>query len=94
MKYTQTTLAKLEKAIEEGGYIVRFERGNFQSGFCLLEEKKVVVLNKFLPLEGKINTLIDLIPQLHINRETLSPEYKKIIDDAMSRIQATGGKQA
>lgn len=94
MKYTQTTLAKLEKAIEEGGYIVRFERGNFQSGFCVLEEKKVVVLNKFLPLEGKINTLIDLIPQLHINRETLSPEYKKIIDDAMSRIQATGGKQA
>ena len=94
MKYTQTTLAKLEKAIEEGGYIVRFERGNFQSGFCLLEEKKVVVLNKFLPLEGKINTLIDLIPQLHIKPETLSPEYKKIIDDAMSRIQATGGKQA
>ena len=65
MKYNQTTLNKLEKGIEETGYIVRFERGNFQSGFCILEEKKVVVLNKFLPLEGRINALIDLIPQCH-----------------------------
>jgi hypothetical protein len=94
MKYTQTTLAKLEKAIEEGGYIVRFERGNFQSGFCLLEEKKVVVLNKFLPLEGKINTLIDLLPQLHINTEALSSESKKVWDDAMARVQNTGNKEA
>lgn len=83
MKYTQTTLNKLEKLIEETGYIVRFERGNFQSGFCILEEKKVVVLNKFLPLEGRINTLIDLLPQLNIDAEKLSPESKKVFDDTM-----------
>lgn len=87
MKYTQTTLNKIEKLIEETGYIVRFERGNFQSGFCILEERKVVVLNKFLQLEGKINTLIDLLPQLQINTETLSPESKKVFDDAMARVQ-------
>lgn len=81
MKYTQATLNKLEKLIEETGYIVRFERGNFQSGFCILEEKKVVVLNKFLPLEGRINTLIDLLPQLQIDVEKLSPESKKVFDD-------------
>jgi hypothetical protein len=78
MKYTQATLAKLEKGIEEAGYLVRFERGNFQSGFCILEEKRVVVLNKFLPLEGRINTLIDLLPQLQINAEVLSPKAKNV----------------
>lgn len=82
MKYNQSTLNKLEKLIEETGYIVRFERGNFQSGFCILEEKKVVVLNKFLPLEGRINTLIDLLPQLQIDVEKLSPESKKVFDDS------------
>jgi hypothetical protein len=81
MKYTQATLNKLEKLIEETGYIVRFERGNFQSGFCILEERKVVVLNKFLPLEGRINTLIDLLPQLQIDVEKLSPESKKVFDE-------------
>lgn len=91
MKYTQTTLAKLETLVEETGFIVRFERGNFQSGFCILEEKRVVVLNKFLQLEGKINTLIDLLPQLQINIEALSPESKKTFNDAMARVQNIGG---
>jgi hypothetical protein len=93
MKYTQTTLNKLEKLIEETGYIVRFERGNFQSGFCILEERKVVVLNKFLPLEGRINTLIDLLPQLQIDVEKLSAESKRVFEDTMTRVQNTAGNK-
>jgi hypothetical protein len=89
MKYTQTTLDKIDKMIEESGYIVRYERGSFQSGFCILEDRKVVVLNKFLPLEGRINTLIDLVPQLQIDAETLTPESKKWHTDIMSRYRAT-----
>ena len=89
MKYTQTTLDKIEKLIGEAGYIVRYERGSFQSGFCILEDKKVVVLNKFLQLEGRINTLIDLIPQLKIEEEALSPESKKIFLDIMGKYLAS-----
>ena len=88
MKYTQTTLDKIEKLIGESGYIVRYERGSFQSGFCILEDRKVVVLNKFLQLEGRINTLIDLIPQLKIGAEALAPDSKKWFDDIMGRYHA------
>ena len=88
MKYTQNTLDKIEKIVEECGYIVRYERGSFQSGFCILEERKVVVLNKFLQLEGRINTLIDLIPQLKIDAEALSPESRKVFNDIMGRYHA------
>lgn len=88
MKYTQTTLDKIEKIIEEAGYIVRYERGSFQSGFCILEERKVVVLNKFLQLEGRINTLVDLIPQLHIDADILTPESRKWHTDIMGRYLA------
>lgn len=88
MKYTQTTLDKIDKMIEESGYIVRYERGSFQSGFCILEERKVVVLNKFLQLEGRINTLIDLVPQLKIDAETLTPESKKWFGEIMGRHEA------
>ena len=58
MKYTQTSLDKLEAIPEQSGYVLRYERGSFQSGYCILEERKVVVLNKFLKIEGRINTLI------------------------------------
>jgi len=88
MKYTQATLDKVEKILDEAGYIVRYERGNFQSGYCILEERKVVVLNKFLQMEGRINTLIDIIPQLNINVELFSPETKKVYEDVIAKYEA------
>jgi hypothetical protein len=87
MKYTQTTLDKLEKIVEEAGYVIRYERGTFQSGYCILEQKKVVVLNKFLQIEGRINTLIDLIPQLGIQPTSLSEESRKLHYDLSSKLQ-------
>jgi hypothetical protein len=89
MKYTQTTLDKIEKILEEAEYIVRYERGNFQSGYCILEEKKVVVLNKFLQTEGRINTLIDIIPLLYIQPGSLSPETKKTYEEVIAKYEAT-----
>lgn len=95
MKYTQTTLDKIEKVVSESQYILRYERGSFQSGFCILEDRKVVVLNKFLPLEGRINTLIDLIPQLQIDPESLTPESRKWHTDIMGRYaEAQRNKEA
>jgi hypothetical protein len=88
MKYTQASLDKLEKLVEETGYVIRYERGTFQSGYCILEQKKVVVLNKFLQTEGRINTLIDLIPQLNIQPELLTAESKKIYDEVLMKSEA------
>lgn len=85
MKYTQTTLDKLEAVVEEAGYVLRYERGTFQSGYCILEDKKVVVLNKFLQLEGRINTMLDLIPQLEINPELLTEPGKKVYEEVMAQ---------
>jgi hypothetical protein len=84
MKFTQGTLDKVEKVIEEGGYIIRYERGTFQSGYCILQAKKVVVLNKFLPTEGRINTLKDLLPLLNINIDILTHESQRKYEEFMA----------
>ncbi len=83
MKFTQHTLDKIEKITEDCGYVIRYERGTFQSGYCILQEKKVVVLNKFLQVEGRINTLIDLLPQLNINFDALTLESQKLYAELM-----------
>jgi hypothetical protein len=43
----------------------------------------VLVLNKFLPVEGRINTLIDILPQLNIDADQLPPENKKILESLL-----------
>ncbi|HAI82644.1 MAG TPA: hypothetical protein DCL43_03165 [Chitinophagaceae bacterium] len=85
MKYTATTLKKLEDILGESAFTVRYERGNFQSGYCILEQKRVVVLNKFLNVEGRINTLLELIPQLNIEFDKLTHESQKLYDDVVSK---------
>ena len=85
MKYTQSTLDKLQAITEESGYVLRYERGTFQSGYCILQERKVVVLNKFLQTEGRINTLPDLIPQLGINTEILTEETRILYLSTISK---------
>jgi hypothetical protein len=85
MKFTQATLDKIESILDEAEYVLRYERGNFQSGYCILEQKKVVVLNKFLQLEGRISTLIDLVPQLKVNPDEFSPEVRRIYNDVLER---------
>jgi hypothetical protein len=92
MKYTQSTLDKLEAIPELSGYVLRYERGTFQSGYCILEEKKVVVLNKFLQVEGRINTLLDLIPQLDINTDVLPQDSMKMYVDIISKLAEEGEK--
>lgn len=86
LKYNQSTLNKFEKILEDGGYVVRYERGSFQSGYCILEDRKVVVLNKFLTPEGRINTLMDIIPSIDINYDLLTHDSQKIYNEL--RIQA------
>jgi hypothetical protein len=85
MKLTQGTLDKLSDILGQSDYIVRYERGIFQSGWCLLESKKVLVLSIYLDLEGKINTLLDLIPQVTIDIDKLTNESQLLYDDIIKK---------
>lgn len=60
--------------MEEAAYTVRYEKGSFQSGYCLLEDRKVVVVNRFLQIEGRINALVEMLPRIAVDEEKLSGE--------------------
>lgn len=93
IKFTQNTLDKLESIPEHAGYVLRYERGTFQSGYCILEAKKVVVLNKFLQTEGRINTLLDLIPQLDIPTDVLTDDLKKLYMEVIANMENNTSEQ-
>lgn len=78
LKYTPNTLKKLEQLYEEANYRVRYEKGNFNSGYCIIEDKKIAVINKFLNIEGRINALIEILPTIVVNTEELSFDMQKL----------------
>ncbi len=76
-KYTPNTLKKLEQLFDEARYIIRYEKGNFNSGYCVLEARRVVVVNRFLNVESRINALIEILPSIEVVPGELSGEMLK-----------------
>ena len=72
MKYTKHFLKKLEGLYESLAYTVRYERGNFNAGYCMVKDKKIIVINKYFDTEGRINCLIDILSNLDLTAEDFS----------------------
>lgn len=80
VKYTPNNLKKLENILQEAGYIVRYEKGNFTAGYCILETKKVIVVNKYFETEARIHTLVEITSRLQIDENILSEASKQALE--------------
>ncbi len=81
MKYTTAFLTKLEDMIAESDYTLRYEKGNFKSGHCLLREQKIIVINKFYTTEGKINAILEILKTVELNTERFSEKSRRLYED-------------
>ncbi len=81
IKYTNQFLTKLEDLIAESDYILRYEKGNFKSGYCLLRDQKIMIVNKFYTTEGKINTLLDILKLVTLDTTRFSDKSKKLYEE-------------
>ncbi|MCJ8209340.1 hypothetical protein MUY27_06440 [Mucilaginibacter sp. RS28] len=68
---TNHSLEKLENLLKSAGYKLRYEKGNFKTGACLLQSSKMVVVNKFSNLESKIQALAELIRTVEVDHKLL-----------------------
>lgn len=67
-------------------YMLRYEKGSFKSGYCVLNDSKIVIVNKYFPLEGKINALIDILIELNLDPK----DYKdKANHDFLTELRQT-----
>ncbi|HEX8021869.1 hypothetical protein [Mucilaginibacter sp.] len=77
---TNHTLEKLEMLLKTAGYKVRYEKGNFKTGACLLLNSKMIVVNRFSNLESKILALAELLRELEV-------DYKLLDDKQIAFLQ-------
>jgi hypothetical protein len=68
---TNHTLEKLELLLKAAGYRVRYEKGNFKTGACLLQSSRMIVVNKYANLESKIAAVAELARTLDIDYKLL-----------------------
>ena len=68
---TNHTLDKVEALLKSAGYKLRYEKGNFKTGACLLQNSRMIVVNKFSNLESKIQSLAELLRMLDVDQRLL-----------------------
>lgn len=76
IKYSKSFLSKIEDVFAESDYTLRYEKGNFKSGYCVLDETKIVVVNKYYSLEGKINSLVEILQQISLNNSNFTEKTR------------------
>lgn len=81
IRYNNKFQQQLEDLYKRIGYVVRYEKGNFKSGYCILKSNKVVVVNKYFTIEGKINCLIDILKKIPFEFGELSEADQKFYTD-------------
>ncbi|MCC6727586.1 MAG: hypothetical protein IT258_23980 [Saprospiraceae bacterium] len=83
---TKHSLQKLEVLFQELGYVIRYEKGNFNSGYCVVEARNIVIINKFFETEARINTLLDILQNVTFDSGILSEKsakfYERILKEA------------
>ncbi len=78
VKYSKNFLNKLEDIIAESEYILRYEKGSFKSGFCILKDNQIIIINKYFPTDGKINCLVDIFKEIDVDVNHLSEKNRKL----------------
>lgn len=79
LTYTQHTLDKLEALLKSLGFKLRYEKGTFKTGSCLLENDRIIIVNKFSNLESRINSLADLLQRSDTDDSLLDEKQKAFL---------------
>lgn len=83
LKYTRHSLKKLETLFQELEYTIRYERGNFNSGYCIVEDRKIAVINKFYDVEGRMNVLLEILTTVEVDESKLTETTLKTFKQAI-----------
>jgi hypothetical protein len=81
IKSTPQFLAKLEDIFAESDYVLRYEKGNFHAGYCILKETKIAIVNKYFTIEGKISCLIEILKSIEIDTSRLSDKNRQLYQE-------------
>ena len=80
-KEFESILQDLKQIAQELGAKVRFERGDFKGGYCIVKEDKTIVINKLSTLQKKVMILTSALKDLGIDEKYLPPRIREIIEE-------------
>lgn len=80
-KEFEEIIQDLRSIASQLGASIRFEKGDFKGGYCLLKESKVIVINKNANLQRKAMILSAALKELGVDEIYLNPKLRELIEE-------------
>ena len=71
---------EFEHLAEKLGIRIMQEKGDFNGGYCLLEEERIIVINKLKPIEQRVCALAQAFARLNTSQIYLKPAIRELIE--------------
>ena len=81
----EETLSELEIVAHDMGVHIRYEKGEFDGGYCLLRDERIIVVNKKLNSNRKAAVLSQAFGELGIENIYIKPAVRLFIEDELVR---------
>jgi hypothetical protein len=82
---TKQTLAELEELADKLGYRIRFEKGNFKGGYCILKESRLLVVNSRNDYDRRVTMISKSLKEIGIDDVYVKPGLREIIEKESKR---------
>lgn len=80
-KEFEEIIQELRTIASQLGAAVRFEKGDFSGGYCLLKDDKVIVINKNANLQKKAMILSAALKELGVDDIYVNPKLRELIEE-------------
>jgi hypothetical protein len=80
-KEFEEIIQDLKSVANQLGATIRFEKGDFKGGYCLLKESKVIVINKNANLQKKAMILSAALKELGVDDIYLNPKLRELVEE-------------
>jgi hypothetical protein len=78
-------VVELQDVARQMGVTVRFERGDFEGGYCILKEQKLLLVNRRLLPTRKAAVLASAMREIGLENVFLKPALRAYIDDEAAK---------
>jgi hypothetical protein len=78
---SETLCAELENALLRLGWKIRQEKGNFHGGSCRLSGERLIIFNRRLDVDERIEIFSQVLAGEETDGIFLLPEIRQLLDD-------------
>lgn len=84
-------LSELEEIATKLGFKVRYEKGSFRGGYCVIRQTRIILINSRNDPERRISILSGCLKEIGIDNIYIKPGLREIIEKQVDRTQTTEG---